>query len=324
MTLQQMVQQQRNFLKDLDLQKAMINSDVTHLNEQLTKTQEKIKQRSHDMDLLENNYQAHLRSVRASDDDPQTIGQKLLGLRERIHALASELVPHAEPVTTEKLSTLWINLGPSIQQLGTPLPPHRILMLTEKFMMDVLVQNLNIHYFPGLSCSSEFTRLHQWFDQNDPTSFFSTRLRQEVTLLVAQNKVGEVQEIWQKCAERNWNHLYKGLQKAYPTFLAKKTTPDQEIDQQIQANALAYGKKLRDLVEYSMMLGSAIKGQEVNITAVDVREGAQSIDCALMDDVDGQTVGSIAFCISPPFVIKAAKGYEPLVKGKVLCFSNTK
>lgn len=323
MTLQQMVLQQRNLLKDLDLQKAMYNSDVTHLNEQLQKTQEKIKQRSHDMDLLENNYQAHLRSVRSSDDDPTSIGKKLLGLRERIHGLASELVPHAEPLTSEKLSTLWINLGPSIQQLGTPLPPHRILMLTEKFMMDVLVQNLNLHYFPGLSCGPELTQLQQWFEQNDSSSHFSTRLQQEVTLLVAQNnqKAGEeVQEIWQKCADKNWTHLYKGLQKAYPTYLAKKTTDQKVIDEQTQANAIAYGKKLRELVDYSMSLGSAIKGQEVSITAVDVREGVQPIDCSLMDDVDGQTCGTVGFCISPPFVMRAAKGYEPLIKGKVLCF----
>jgi hypothetical protein len=315
-----MVQQQRNILKDLDLQKAMLNSNVAHLSEQLSKTQEKIKQRSHDMDLLQHNYQAHLRSVRASDDDPASIAHKLLELRDRIHTLATDLLPQAEPVTGQNIATLWVNLAPAIQQLGTPLPPPRILMLTEKFMMDVLVQNLNINHFPGLSCSPELLSLNQWFEQNDTSLYFSTRLRQEVTLLLTQNKVDEVQAMWEKSAEKNWHHLYKGLQKAYPTFLCKRTS-DKKFDQDQLNAAQAYGARLRELVEYSMALGSAIKGQEVNITAVDMREGIEPLNPSLMEDVDGQTTGMIAFCISPPFVKKVAKGYEPLVKGKVLCIS---
>jgi hypothetical protein len=42
-----------------------------------------------------------------------------------------------------------------------------------------------------------------------------------------------------------------------------------------------------------------------------------------MDDEDGQASGVVAFCISPPFVVKIANRYEPLVKGRVLCFPTT-
>ncbi|OAD05929.1 hypothetical protein MUCCIDRAFT_106489 [Mucor lusitanicus CBS 277.49] len=323
MNIQQMIQQQRQVLRDLDSQKQLYAKDVTTLTEQLSKMNEKIKQRSHDMDLLQNNYQTHLRSVRSSDDTADTIATKLHQLRQQIHSLASELLPHAEPlVTTEKLSTLWLNLGASIDQLGKPLPPERIQMLTEKFMMDVLVQNLNINVFPGLSCNNDFLVLHQWFDQNDTSTFFSTRLRQELSMMVVQNNTdsgaGDIQQTWKKFVDRNWNHLYRGLQKAYPTYLVKKS--DTTISEQALAVANEYGKKLRNLVEFTMHLGSAIKGQEVCITAVDVREGKQPFDGQLMDDEDGQTTGTIAFCISPPFVVKVANRYEPLLKGRVLCF----
>ncbi|KAL9536818.1 hypothetical protein MBANPS3_012339 [Mucor bainieri] len=323
MNIQQMIQQQRQVLREMDSQKQLYAKDVATLTEQLSKTNEKIKQRSHDMDLLQNNYQAHLRSVRSSDDTPDTIATKLYQLRQQIHSLASELLPHAEPlVTTEKLSTLWLNLGASIDQLGKPLPPERIQMLTEKFIMDVLVQNLNINVFPGLSCNSDFLVLHQWFDQNDTSTFFSTRLRQELSMMVVQNNTdngaGDIQQTWKKFVDRNWNHLYRGLQKAYPTYLVKKS--DTTISEQAMAVANEYGKKLRNLVEFTMSLGSAIKGQEVCITAVDVREGKQPFDGQLMDDEDGQTNGTIAFCISPPFVVKVANRYEPLLKGRVLCF----
>ncbi|KAK4511185.1 uncharacterized protein ATC70_012399 [Mucor velutinosus] len=323
MNIQQMIQQQRQVLRDLDSQKQFYTKEVTTLTEQLSKMNEKIKQRSHDMDLLQKNYQTHLRSVRSSDDTSDTIATKLLQLRQQIHSLASELLPHAEPVVaTEKLSTLWLNLGASIDQLGKPLPPERIQMLTEKFMMDVLVQNLNINVFPGLSCNNDFLVLHQWFDQNDTSTFFSTRLRQELSMIVVQNNTdsgaGDIQQTWKKFVDRNWNHLYRGLQKAYPTYLVKKS--DTTASEQAMAVANEYGKKLRDLVEFTMNLGSAIKGQEVCITAVDVREGKQPFDGQLMYDEDGQTTGTIAFCISPPFVVKVANRYEPLLKGRVLCF----
>ncbi|KAI8637034.1 hypothetical protein BD408DRAFT_375839 [Parasitella parasitica] len=324
--MQQMIQQQRQILRDLEVQKQQYSKDVSTLTEQLSKMQEKIKQRTHDMELLQSNYQAHLRSVRSSDDTQQTIAAKLQLLRQQIHSLASELLPQAEPqITTEKLSTLWLNLGASIDQLGKPLPPERIQMLTEKFMMDVLVQNLNINVFPGLSCNSDFLVLQQWFDQNDSSTFFATRLRQELSMLVVQNNtedgVGDIQQTWMKFVDRNWNHLYRGLQKAYPTYLVKKS--DTTVSEEAMTRANEYSKKLRNLVEFTMTLGSAIKGQEVCITAVDVREGKQSFDGQLMDDEDGQTKGTVAFCISPPFVVKISNRYEPLLKGRVLCLPTT-
>ncbi|KAG2233222.1 hypothetical protein INT48_007642 [Thamnidium elegans] len=285
---------------ELDSQKQMYQTDVTKLSEHLAKTQSKIKQRTHDMDILKNNYKLHLRSVRSSDDDPKSIAVKLLELKKSIHVLACELLPHAEPqLTTEKLSTLWLNLGDSIDQLGRPLPPERIQMLTEKFMMDVLVQNLNINIFPGLACNPEFLELSNWFDQYDTSPFYSTRLRQELSMLVVNNKSNansDIEQTWKKC-----------------------------VDQSSAAVAAAneYGKKLRKLVEDTICLGSAIKGQEECITAVDVREGVQQFDSSLMEDEDGQTSGTIAFCISPPFVVKLSNRYEPLVKGRVLCFPST-
>lgn len=334
MSIQQLIHQQRLLLQDLDAQKANYSSDVTKLSDQLLKTQEKINSRTQDMDTLKNNYQLHLRSVRSSDDDAKSIGQRLLQLRQSIHVLASELLPHAEPqVTSEKLSTLWLNLGESIEKLGKPLAPNRIQMLTEKFMMDVLVQNLNINIFPGLSCNPEFLQLSNWFEQNDTSAFFSTRLRQELSMLVVQNRTttgSDIEQTWKKCVDRNWHHLYRGLQKAYPNYLlsSKRASTSNNssgisLDETAAVTAATeYGKKLRTLVEETISLGSAIKGQEVCITAVDVREGIQPFDSHLMDDEDGQTSGTIAFCISPPFIVKVSNRlrYEPLVKGRVLCF----
>lgn len=290
-----LIQQQRKLLAELDMQKSIYASDISQLQEQLAKTNLKIQQRTHDLKLLQKNYQAHLRSMRSTNDDLPSITHKLQELLHKIHMLATDLLPHAEPITSSKLGTLWINLHTSIQQLGAPLPPHRILMLTEKFMMDVLVQNLNINFFPGLSCNAEFLQIQQWFEKN---GINSTRLRQELASRVTTDT---------KWKDRNWHHLYKGLQKAYPTYLAN--------------NKMLYKLKLKELVEYAMALGAAIKGHELCVTAVDVKEGVQLLNTKLMCDEDGQQRGVVAFCIVPPFVVKVGSKYEPLIKGRVLCFS---
>lgn len=314
-SIQQLISQQLSVLKELDSQKQLYKHENNKLSDQLTRTREKIEQRTKDKEGLEKNYQQHLKSIRSSDDDAQTIAQKLVRMKTTIQGLASELVPHAqEGLTGEKLSTLWLNLGQSIDQLGKPLPPERIQMLTEKFMMDVLVRNLNINLFPGLACDPQFLELSNWFDQFDDSHFFSTRLRQEISMIVVKNihtTGSDIEQSWKKAVDSNWHYLYRGLQKAYPSYLSSKNN---------SASSLQYGNKLRVLVEDTIALGSAIKGQEVSITASDVREGLQPFDPNLMEDQDGQSEGTIAFCISPPFVIKIANRYEPLVKGRVLCF----
>ncbi|EIE90237.1 hypothetical protein RO3G_14948 [Rhizopus delemar RA 99-880] len=316
---QQHVEQHQTTLKELEAEKAYYKHENKRLEEQVSKMQAKVKKRTEELKTLEDNYQAHLRSLRCSDDDPKSIARQLIDLRGDIKRLAQELLPFAEPkTTTEKLSTLWLNLGETIGQLGNPhLSPERILLLTEKFMMDVLVQNLNTHHFPGLSCHAEFLEIQHWFEKYDASPFFATRLRQEVSLLIAKNKMSEkeVEKGWKKSAERNWHHLYRGLQKSYPnSFLVSAEEEDQALLR------TEYSQRLRQLVEKVMDLGSAIRGQEVCITAMDVKEGVQQFDPSIMEDEDGQTEGTIALCVSPPFVVKLSDHYEPLVKGRVLCF----
>jgi hypothetical protein len=250
--------------------------------------------------------------MRCSDDDCTTISNKITRLKQSIQALALELLPHAEEAS-KQLATLWLNLGDAIVQLGDPLPPQRIQMLTEKFMMDVLVQNLNINLFPGLDCNAAFLDIQAWFDNNSDvkdqkynTCLFSTQLRQELSMVVikARNTYPDIDQNWNKAVDKSWHHLYRGLQRVYP-FLKKENNE--------------YGDRLRQLVKDAIDVGIAIKGQEVPITAVDIREGVQVFDAQLMEEEDSKTSGTIAFCISPPFIVKVTDRYEPLVKGRVLC-----
>ncbi|KAI8987076.1 hypothetical protein BDB01DRAFT_784473 [Pilobolus umbonatus] len=318
MDIQQLIQQRQQELKELDSHKSMIQIETTRLRKELLKIEVNGERLKRDMDKLNSNYKQHLLEVRGSDDTLETIKQRLVDLRHRIQSLAVDILPYAEPViTTEKLCTLWVNLKGPIEQLGTPLPLNRIQMLTEKFMMDVLVQNLNTNIFPGLSCNQEYNQLQSWFNRYDSTCKFPTRLRQEVTMILSKKRGQDIEDLWKKCVDRTWNHLYRGLQKSYPLFLTHHSTVIANSTEESPQHT--YSHQLRSLVEDTILLGSIIKGQDVHITAVDVKEGSQLLDTELMDDDDGSTKGVIAFCISPPFVAKVSHHYEPLLKGRVLC-----
>ncbi|KAL0081546.1 hypothetical protein J3Q64DRAFT_1731583 [Phycomyces blakesleeanus] len=314
------LEKQRFVLEKLELEKHQYEQDNIHLNDQLSQLNRKSDQRDTDMGQLKVNYDIHLCSMRATEDDLDTIAAKVRLLKESISQLAGELMEHADPViATNALYTFWLNLSTSIDELkegpDQTLPLHRMRMLTEKFIMDVLIQNLNVSFFPGLStaATSAYNELCTFFRQHDRE--FATRLRQELALVVVKNK-GQKETIDKELhdiLQSNWKYLYGGLSKAYP-FLYQHDKIEPDVRKH-------YGAKIQKLVEQAVTLGCAIKGQEIVITGADVREGTQIFDSNFMVDEDGQTSGVVAFCICPPFVV-LCEPYRCLEAGKVLCKPN--
>ncbi|KAI9027319.1 hypothetical protein CLU79DRAFT_741334 [Phycomyces nitens] len=311
---------QRLVLDKLELEKHQYEQDNVHLAEQLSQLHRKGDQRDTDMSQLKVNYDNHLCSMRATEDDLDTIGAKIRLLKESISRLAGELMEQADPViATNALCTFWLNLSSSIDELkqgpDKVLPFHRMRMLTEKFIMDVLIQNLNVSFFPGLStaATSAYNELCTFFRQYDKE--FAIRLRQELALVVVKSK-GQKETIDKELhdtLQSNWKYLYGGLSKAYP-FLYQHDKSEPDVRKH-------YGAKIQKLVEQAVTLGCAIKGQEIVITGADVREGTQHFDTNFMVDEDGQTSGVVAFCICPPFVV-LSDPYRCLEAGKVLCKPN--
>ncbi|CAO3590934.1 unnamed protein product [Absidia cylindrospora] len=269
-------------------------------------------------------------------------------------ALADRLLPHASssPQHTSKvLAGFWLNLRPSIEPL-CPLSPKLIHLLTAKFIMDVLVQNFNLNEIAGCTCSDDYAQIALWFLDHDyqqqpvgvsvpslssssssvssstaaaaaaaqspqPLSdamIFSIRLRQHIasTVLSSQQRRHDIKRQLRQVVREHWKYLYGGLAKAYPSIY--------EHDKIVESDPRRhFGAHIQGLVEQAVALGFAIKGLEMDITATDIQEGTQALDMCLMDDLDGKTSGVIQFCISPPF--RLFNQYEPLVKGKVLCFT---
>jgi hypothetical protein len=223
-----------------------------------------------------------------------------MNLRQHIQNASNELIPLiSNNQVATRFKSLWLNLSNPIDQLD--LTQHEcIQMLTEKFMMDVLIQNLNLNYFPGLSCNAESVMtLQDWLEVKTGSDFYSTRLRQEVASIIMKQD----QQLLEQPITKNWQYLYRGLQRVYPGLK----------DEQERT-------KLHALVTEAVLIGLAIKGQENLITAVDVKEGSQPLDPILMNEVQGKSSGIVTFCISPPFVMKMKDNrYHTLVKGLVYC-----
>ncbi|KAG0171157.1 hypothetical protein DFQ28_000236 [Apophysomyces sp. BC1034] len=313
--LRAQLSKQRMVLDNMTFQKKQYQQDNDMLTEKIAKLKEKIQHRLQEKAQLEKKYNDYLQSMRATNDNLETITEKLRQLKQMISGVATDLLGHADPVTaTRALCTFWLNLHEPIKKLGSPLPVDRMKMLTEKFMMDVLVQNMNLNVFPGLQVSSEYNELQSFFENHDPP--FSIRLRQELALVVvSQNKPGsDVFRSLHQAVSANWKFLYGGLVKAYPyIYQHDKNEPDVRKH---------YGGKVQVLVEQAMSLGFAMKGQEFDIAAADTRELTQEFDPELMEDEDGQGSGVVEFCICPPFVVYTEHP-RTLEKGRVLCSSNS-
>ncbi|KAG1472257.1 hypothetical protein G6F56_001646 [Rhizopus delemar] len=274
-------------------------------------THERMLLRQKDQQQLLNNYNEHVRSRRATEDDTATIRAKLQELKAMIKNVSVKLTSQCDAkVATGAISSFWINLNDAIAKLGTPIPKKRLCMLTEKFLMDVLVQSMNYNTFPGLKISQPYTQLQMWFDKYDPE--FCTRLRQEVakTVVVGTNSAPDIQAETSKFSKRMYNSLYSSLLKAYP-FMEKYDAQEQDVGKK-------YSSLIQRMVEQATNIGYAIRGQEVEIAAAAVGEGSEPLDLKTMNDEDGQSSGIIQFCVCPPFVVYGSR-IEILEKARVLC-----
>ncbi|KAI9270515.1 hypothetical protein BDA99DRAFT_501979 [Phascolomyces articulosus] len=315
--LKSQLERQKRILENLQVEHQQYEKDNKVLLDRLDTLKAKQKQRTNELKQLQDKFDGYLKGLRATDDDIDSVGEKIKKLKEGIRDLAQILVEQGDSeIATKALSTFWLNLNEAIVEMGSPLPQHRLQMLTEKFMMDVLVQNLNLNAFPGVENVEEYNRLQYWLEDNisDQQAFFPVRLRQEVAQAVVKNETDKDSDVFRSrhsALQNNWKYLYSGIVKAYP-FVYQHDKAEADVRKH-------YGAKVQMLVDQAIHLGLAIKGQELDVTAAAVSEGEQMFDPENMEDEDGQTSGTVGFCICPPFVVGNPAPIRTLIKGRVLC-----
>lgn len=289
-------------------QETMRNKD---LNNDLAQTRKQLQRREQEYARIEHNFFEHTKIIRATDDDLSTIRDSFKLLKYGITRFVMSLNKKADrEKATEKFHDIWPNLP--LAELGTPLEHGHINMLTEKLIHQHLISLIfESPLYPGLHINGAYSEMSSWLRAHG--SEFSTRLRQQLTAIIAKSKPEtDIQNEAQAARAHIMEMVYNDLADIYDPVIRESDAAVQE------GNGGGYYSKIRDIIDKSLKLSVAIRGQDVEITTLPIHEGEQLFDEETMMEIKGKTEGKIKFCICPPFV--GGDGEHGFVeKGKVFC-----
>lgn len=258
------------------------------------------------------NFDEYLQSVRATPDTLTTIYDQIHALKIMIREVVDELVAKADrKIATKTLrDKFWLNMEDTIGKLGKPLKRRHIAMLTEKYIMDQLVECVFcLVSYPGLPIDQAYSDLFDWVEEQDER--FAIRLRQEMARVVASREKGDdTDAVVKQEKERVLRFLCRRLALAFPFIVSYDK---EEADPQKRFVA-----KFRRVVEQAFALSLAMKGQEVEITTGQILVGEQKFDPSIMEDEEGKDSGIVRFCIYPPFIDRTGQR-RFLEKARVYC-----
>ncbi|KAL0093240.1 hypothetical protein F4703DRAFT_1730540 [Phycomyces blakesleeanus] len=264
---------------------------------------------------VEHSFFAHTRAIRATDDDLSTIRDSFKLLKYSITRVIMTLNKKADRATaTECLVAAWPNLNVLDPNSPTKeLESAHINLLAEKKVHEHLVQSVfRCPIYPGLSVNESFAALNEWLISHD--SKFNVRLRQQLASIVAKNsKEGVIFQAGHAEKKKIADMIYNDIADIYAPFVRENDAAVEEDKR--------YSTKITDIVDKAMRLVVAIRGQDVDISTLDIEEGKQAFDEETMVDVKGKTTGIIRFCICPVFVGGDGE-HGFLEKGKVVVGSS--
>lgn len=274
------------------------------LQQQLEDTRRQLQIQEQEYTQIEHKFFEHTRAIRATDDDLSTIRDSFKLLKYSIARLIMTLNKKADKEkATEKFQSKWPAL------VTGEVEPAHINLLAEKLVHESLVQNIfRCPLYPGLEVNDAFSSVSNWLSSHG--SPFSVRLRQQLAaIIVKSQKDSELQQAAHAERTRVIDLIYNDLADVYHPFMRDN---DAQVDEEKR-----YYAKVTDIVDKAMKLAIAIRGQEVDITTLDTKEGEQPFDEETMVDVKGKTAGTVRFCICPPFVGGDGE-HGFLEKGKVV------
>ncbi|SAM01061.1 hypothetical protein [Absidia glauca] len=311
--------------EELQKQLDQLNLTINKVRQEVTSEVEKKQQLQADLEearrmyqereteysYIEHNFFQLTRAVRATDDDLSTIRDSLKLLKYNVSRVVMTLNKKADKSKAKaKFVATWPQLS-LLDSQGELVEPSHINYLAEKLIHEHLVRSVfRCPVYPGLDINDAYAALSQWFTEHD--SNFSIRLRQQLALiLVKNNKMAdsELQQAVQQEKKRIADLIYNDLADIYTPFL-------RENDAQVSEEK-SYYAKVTDILDKAFKLAVAIRGQEVDITTLDLEEGKQEIDEETMVEVRGKSSGVVRFCICPAFVGGDGE-HGFLEKGKVV------
>ncbi|KAI8372711.1 uncharacterized protein BYT42DRAFT_500791 [Radiomyces spectabilis] len=274
--------------------------------ESLKKDLESIKE---EYKRMENNFYAHVRQIRATDDDLSTIQSEISHLSSQCNNFCMGLKPILDrSLGTQFVWDQWPEKEAAIQRLfkgddATTLEPGYITMFTEKFIAETILEHVlepPIHM--GVSVNEAYRALSAWIESRNTE--WSNRLRQQVCALIAKHAETEQENIDQAMEELT-EYIMKQLARVYPRIHQKEQ----------------HKNKIMQLVKRAAKLNLAMKGQEIKIERIAIDEGC-AYDSALMKAASkGKPEGTVLFVITPGFAANDPKDEHHgfVVPAKVYC-----
>lgn len=323
--LQQQAQQQQhlNFQHELEQlneliaqRKAEIKNEKMikeRLQNELMEAQRVFKEREAEYSSIEHNFFEHTRAIRATDDDLSTIRDSFKLLKYSIARLIMTLNKKADKAkAAQKFVATWPNLT-IVDPATGEMEPSFVNLLSEKLVHEHLVKHVfSAPIYPGLKVNDAYYALNKWLQAH--SSQFSIRLRQQMAAVVAKSgKDSEIHQVAQQEKQKIATKIYDDLAEIYHPFLREN---DAVVDEDKR-----YYSKICDIVDKSLKLTIAIRGQEVEIKTVGIEEGKQEFEEETMTEVKGRTGGLVRFCICPTFM-GGDREHGFLEKGKVVVVSN--
>ncbi|CAO3591071.1 unnamed protein product [Absidia cylindrospora] len=269
------------------------------------------QERESEYSNIEHNFFQLTRAVRATDDDLSTIRDSLKLLKYNVSRVVMTLNKKADKEQAKaKFVATWPHLS-LVDNQGELVEPSHINFLAEKLIHEHLVLSVfRCPVYPGLEINASYAALSQWFSEHG--SNFSVRLRQQLALILAKSSKAADSDLSmaiQVEKKRIADLIYNDLADIYSPFI-------RENDAQVNEEK-SYYAKVTDILDKAFKLAVAIRGQEVEITTLDLEEGKQEIDEETMVEVRGKTSGIIRFCVCPAFVGGDGE-HGFLEKGKVV------
>ncbi|KAL1915534.1 uncharacterized protein VTP21DRAFT_6658 [Calcarisporiella thermophila] len=270
-------------------------TEMATLKEKLAMVEQKLLRREQDYIRMESNYLEDKKAIRATDDDLSTIREQFKKLKYSI----SQMLLVAASKCDRQAATAFI--GETFKELiqynlQNPMEIPFISMFMEKYVMTFLIEEfLMAPLLPGLEISNPYFEVYNWLLQRQPQ--WATRLRQQITAAAVRDK--ESQEKMASAAARAADELAAIFMRVYPRWSDNNN-------------------KLGDITNMTLQLSIAMRGQEIEIHPLPIKEGQQEFDPEIMemDAKSRMDSGRVTFCICPPF-IGGDGDHGFLEKGKV-------
>jgi hypothetical protein len=294
------IEQLREQFSESERMREERDADYERLQQRLEQVQIRLESREQEYDRLQANFISHMRAIRATDDDLSTIRTKLANLHGSVAQFSMGLKKHI--VDRKQAGKAFARMYPYLESWVTAkdLEAPIIMQLTEKLVNDALIRvYVAPGIYPGMHINSSYNDLSQWMLARGADDGV-LRLKQQLCYLIARDRTPETRAEIVSAQKLVSDQLFTSLLDIYPSM----------------ENVMR--SKIDKFIEKAFDLSLCIRGQEVDVKVLPIKEGDAFDTRTMAPDYKGVAEGHVKLVVCPPFeAIEGDHGF--LLPAKVIC-----